>query len=64
MLGLGRRKKKEFGLFEKLLVHLLDVQGFLNPAPDAVTDHQASKLVAVDEHYSFAQLVGCLTCRR
>jgi hypothetical protein len=35
-------------------------QGFLNPAANAMTDRQACKLFAVDEHYALAQLVRCL----
>jgi hypothetical protein len=47
-----------------VFVQLLDVQGFLNPAAYAVTDHQAGELVAVYEDDSLAKLFGCLTCRR
>jgi hypothetical protein len=34
-------RKKLTALLEALLIHLLDVQGFLDPATHAVTDHQA-----------------------
>jgi hypothetical protein len=37
------------GLFEKLLVLLLDVQSFLDAATNAVAYHQAGEPVAVDE---------------
>jgi hypothetical protein len=60
----GARPEEDPGLLEELLVHLLDVQSLLNPAANAVADHQARELVAIDENYSLAQLFGCLTCRR
>jgi hypothetical protein len=50
-------------LLKKLLIHLLHVQGFLDTATNAVTNHQARELVAVDENNPRAQLHGCLTSR-
>jgi hypothetical protein len=50
-------------LLKELLIHSLDVQGFLSAAPYAVAYHQACELVAIYEHNSLAQLFGCLTCR-
>jgi len=58
------RPEEDPGLLEEFLIHILNVQGFVNPATNATTDHQARELVAVDQHDSLAQLVGCLTCRR
>jgi hypothetical protein len=34
-------------LLEELLIYLLDVQGFLNPAANAMTYHQAREVVAI-----------------
>jgi hypothetical protein len=36
------------GLLEELFVHFLDVQGFFDTAPNAMTNHQARELLAVD----------------
>jgi nitrate/nitrite-specific signal transduction histidine kinase len=60
--ALGQKTITNF--IQKLLSHFLDVQSLLNAAPDAMTNYQARELVAVDEHDSLAQLLGCLTCRR
>ena len=35
-------------LFKKLLIYCLDVQSFHDAAPDAVSDHQACKLIPID----------------
>jgi hypothetical protein len=50
--------------YSKIFIRLLDVQGLLEPAADAMTDHQARELVPIDEDDAIAQLIGCLTCRR
>jgi hypothetical protein len=36
----GARPEEDHGLFEELFIHFLHVQGFFNPARDAMTDHQ------------------------
>lgn len=47
-------------LFEELLIDLLDMQRFLDPASDIMADHQTRELVAVDENNSFAQVLSSL----
>ena len=43
-------------LFKELFIHLLDIQSLFDAAADAMADHQACEVVAVDEHDPFAQL--------
>ena len=54
-----RHEHREYRLLEELFIHLLDVQSLLDAAADAVADHQAGELVAVDEHNSVASRSAC-----
>jgi hypothetical protein len=48
-------QEKFTALLEELFIYLLDVQGLLHPAANAMADHHAGELIAVDEHDPLVQ---------
>src|SRR5581483_4413617 len=41
-------------LFKEVLIHFLEVKGFLNATPDIVPDHEACQILAIHQHNALA----------